>query len=116
MFSLVKWLHGCFNYYFGDSDKAELIAKVNSQNDLQQEVKQDLVASIMLNKTERFIQQVDQLPEPNKNDLISSIMQATKVYINSTSETQDAPDTNKVSEAPKTHTFLKRRKCHWRRR
>jgi len=89
----MKMLKNCFEYYFSSQSKETLIDAINTQNGLQLEVKQDLIASIMLNQPDQLMEKVNNLPEHHKTDLMASIIQAREVCIN---EPQIQPEHHKT--------------------
>lgn len=79
MFSLFKWIRECFNYYIFGQLAPEMIAKINDEkNNITQDVKDNLIASIMQNNPEKLIEQINDeknaLPVALKQDLMASIM------------------------------------------
>lgn len=78
MASIYKWLKECFNYYILGQVKEELITKINETNDITPAVKDDLMSSILLNKPQQLINQINDannnIPETVKEDLMSSIL------------------------------------------
>jgi len=82
MLSIIKLMKSCFEYCFSNKEKTHLIDMINNtQNDLHEDVKQDLIASIMLDKSEQIMERINNLPEKNKTELIASIMQVREMYI-----------------------------------
>ena len=88
MFSFIKWLNECICYYFSGKVKEQLIAEINNEkNNIQPIVRQDLIASILQNKAQTVVGQIEQLPEQVRNDLMDIITQINDVCINQSENT-----------------------------
>jgi hypothetical protein len=79
MFSIFKWIRECFNYYIFGQMAPVMIAKINDEkNNIAQDVKENLIASIMQNNPAKLIEQINDeknaLPVELKQDLMASIM------------------------------------------
>lgn len=100
MFSLFKWIQRCIKYVvFGKEIKEELVNKINDEtNEIPENIKQDLMKSIIENNPEKFIEQIDssKLTDKAKTDLMNSILNAPTI------ETKNSVSTNKLHE----HEYL----------
>jgi hypothetical protein len=101
MASIFKWIKDCFNYVFGHESE-ELITKINDYSgDLSEDVKQKLIASVMLNKPKQFVEQVNDdtnhIPDKLREDLMASVLRASTLYVNPV-ETETVVTSEKVVE------------------
>jgi hypothetical protein len=82
MFSLLKRIRDCFNYYVFGRLAPEMIAKINDDTSITTEVKENLIASIMTNNPTQLLEQLNNennnIPTGLKEDLNASIMIATQ--------------------------------------
>ena len=81
MTSIFNWMRECFNYFVFGQMAEELIVKINDvKNEIPNEVKEDLIASIMLNKPSQLMNQLNDMnnhmPTAIREDLIASVMMA----------------------------------------
>jgi len=86
MTTIFSWIKQCFSYVFGKT-QGELITKINDNvSDLSDQVKQKLIASVMLNKPQQFVEQVtdklNNIPEKLRDDLMASVLRASQLYAN----------------------------------
>lgn len=82
MFTLIKSIRDCFNYYVFGRLAPEMIEKINDNNNITIEVKENLVVSIMQNNPAKLLEQINDdknnLPIQLKENLNASIMFAIK--------------------------------------
>jgi len=91
MGSFFKWIKECFNYYVFQDIGQELINQINqSDSQVLPSVKQDLIASIMMNKPEDFQEHIKNAPTELQEDLMNRLMRASKMY-SSPIEKHDSP-------------------------
>jgi hypothetical protein len=106
----MKMLKNCFEYYFSNQSKETLIDVINTQNDLQSEVKQDLIASVILNQPDQLMEKVNNLPEHHMTDLMASIIQAREVCINQKEIQTEKPTAVSKSQCKRNKRNNRRRK------
>ena len=85
MFSLLKRIRNCFNYYVFGRFAPEMIVKINDDKSITTEVKENLIASIMQNNPTKLLEQLNDdnnnIPSGLKEDLNASIMIATQPHV-----------------------------------
>ena len=87
MESLFKFVKECISYFFGGEVKEELLTMLNNNNEtITPEVKQDLISSIMEDKPNQFVAKLNDkrnhIPDNLKENLMASVMRASKMYVN----------------------------------
>lgn len=83
MATLFNWIKECFNYYVLGQVSEQLILTINDEkNNISQDVKEMLIASIVQNKPGELVEQINdeknQIPSEVKADLMKSIMEASR--------------------------------------
>jgi len=74
MFSFVKWFNEYIYYYFSDRTKEQLITQITDEkNKIQPILRQDLMASIILDHPKKFIDQMAQLPDKVRDELMDTL-------------------------------------------
>jgi hypothetical protein len=110
MLSLLRWIRNCFrNLIFGKEIKEELVTKINNvENKIPENVKQDLLASIVANDPQKFVEQIhdgkNQLTDKAKSDLMQSILKASKQCVPIVEPEQVCESSEKPAETKVTAT------------
>lgn len=82
MTSIFKWIKECVNFVFGHTTD-ELLARINQHSkDLSSETKEQLISSVMLNRPDQFVAQMNNVPINVRQDLMASVMRASQLYAN----------------------------------
>ena len=85
MTTLFGWIKDCFNYYFFGQVKEELIDKITKDDEITNDVKDDLVKSIMMDNPTQFVAKMNdgrnRIPTNLKEDLMRSMMRASQMYV-----------------------------------
>jgi hypothetical protein len=93
MGSIFKWIKECFNYYIFQDIGQELINQINqSDSQVSSSVKQDLIASIMMNKPEDFQEHIKNTPSELQDNLMNRLMRASQMYSSPIEKYNDSTD------------------------
>jgi hypothetical protein len=84
METICGWIKDCFEFFFALEVKEDLITKINqTSNNLSQDVKQDLISSIMENKPNQFVSKLNDkknhIPQNFKDELMASMIRTSQV-------------------------------------
>lgn len=77
MSTFFNWIKSCFKYYFGKPTNV-IISKIEDNcSNIPQDVKKELIQSIIMNKPDKFVEQLNdkknQVPENVVNELMKSV-------------------------------------------